>query len=443
MEIKVRKPKAGKKILHQITIVDPLTSGLSAGKIFKVSMDDVTDNNDLEEPGTLINQNVIDTINWREDQSLEFNKRSDDTLPNATDKTQIVTTIDGDTYVIPPNTTTKAAVKIGDTSKILKSTGKTHVEGDTLEYYNKDKELKMFSARTRIGARNPKTYEGEELVNNATYLEIKKAGTMEAYFNGNRKIEIDPNMMIFQNKNSIFQLKEDGVAEIYGSKNIRISSPNTLINESANKFNCNTELDQASYGNNSLRLQFFPNHMQVTTPYKEGTLLKVDKEGNITTNGGTSTVIDTSNITNYLTDYVKREELDNNGSGNSVQAYDWVTVENLSIMESYCQEYIQVSSFLEQMAFADVNYKARAIVSIDGEIRIHNGQGSILYSGCLDGESDILIFEETLNNGWNILLYNRVNGQNIEKLPTLYWPYLFLEDATIKNTICQWKVGRY
>ena len=65
----------------------------------------------------IITAERMEDVNWRDDDSLSFGKRGDNTLPNAKiEETQIVTKSDGTTWLIPP-------LGLGDARLLSATTG--------------------------------------------------------------------------------------------------------------------------------------------------------------------------------------------------------------------------------------------------------------------------------------------------------------------------------
>lgn len=81
-----------------------------------------------DEPGTPITVKNLNKGNWRDDDSVSFEKRKDNILPDAQEnETQIVTLANGETWLIPPVTSTDSTPK-----EIGKDTG-TKVKVNNIE----------------------------------------------------------------------------------------------------------------------------------------------------------------------------------------------------------------------------------------------------------------------------------------------------------------------
>ncbi len=73
---------------------------------------------DISEPGTKLNACLFKKINGREDESLEFKKQDNNSIPaSIIDTTQIITTNEGNVYVIPAGNE-KTPISITEGSKI-------------------------------------------------------------------------------------------------------------------------------------------------------------------------------------------------------------------------------------------------------------------------------------------------------------------------------------
>lgn len=271
MKVELRKRKLNN--LRKIIKVDELGNHLSFDPMF-VKIDEV-ENNVIQE-GTAITPEIINKVNWRDESKIEFALLDSNALPSAKEGVvQIVSKQNGEVWCIP---STQAPYPLGnvDLSQYMTKSGKVYARGKSLEYFNLDKEAKIFSTRTRIGA-IPVRVEDEAIFNDGTYLEFNK-DRMELYHQSAIfKITSEGKINLESPSSSSLNLRGGNIhigsnnkislqaAAINMSGDFSISTQNTSVEETSDhmKFNCHTNLTQASYGNQNFRLQFYPDYVRI------------------------------------------------------------------------------------------------------------------------------------------------------------------------------------
>lgn len=286
--------------------------------------------------GSPVTPEVLEQINWRDETILSFKVLTEDVLPTPVDGIiQIVAKPNQEIWAVTPSKNYPLGTI--NLNQFLKKTGVQYASDNSLNYFNLNKELKLFSTRTRIGAIPARVEEISNFQEDGTYLEMKNSGYIYFYINGKKKIEFNTekfnmehqNASIAINKegkidlcslNSLVQLKGsnlllyanqevsiNGDKEISLSSNgkINISSPTIKIQENTEgtKFNCFTELPEASYGNQSFRLQFYPTRVRIQDIENNLSILEVEKGGTVYINGNSGIIFENTiqgHIKNYL-----------------------------------------------------------------------------------------------------------------------------------------------
>lgn len=133
-----------------------------------------------------------------------------------------------------------------------------------MEYFNLDSSLKLFSTGTRIGT-IPLRSEETNVFNDATYLDFTD-DEIEGLVEGVTKFKISNERIIFTNDNSFINIDSSDNINIYHDSKSKIELDNERfyikgkdtdvgVSEDKTKFNCHTDLNNASYGNNKYRIQ--------------------------------------------------------------------------------------------------------------------------------------------------------------------------------------------
>lgn len=286
--------------------------------------------------GTPITPELIDHVNWRDETKLSFKILTEDVLPNAVDGVvQLVAKPNGEVWAITP--TGNYPLGTINLSQFLKKTGVQYAKDASLNYFNLNKELKLFSTRTRVGAIPVRVEENSIFEQDGTYLEMKNTGYIYLYANGVKKVEINPQKMNFTHQNALISINNQGKIDLtslnapiqlrgsslllYSNQEVSMSSdsdislnskgklsfssPNIKIQENTEgtKFNCFTELSEASYGNQSFRLQFYPTRVRIQDIENNLSILEVEKGGTVYINGNSGIIFENTiqgHIKNYL-----------------------------------------------------------------------------------------------------------------------------------------------
>ncbi|MDE5714738.1 MAG: hypothetical protein K2I42_01255 [Anaeroplasmataceae bacterium] len=312
MKLQLRKRKQNN--LRKLVKVDELGNSLSLDPMY-VKIEEA-ENNVVQE-GTAITLDVVDKVNWRDESYVEFTLLETNVLPSGKEGVvQLVAKQNGELWCVPP---TEAAYALGniDLSQYMTKSGKVYARGTSLEYFNLDKEAKIFSTRTRIGA-IPTRIENEAVFNDGTYIECRN-GVFDLYMSGAKVCEFTNDRMELKHMNAIFKIDSNGKINLEAPNssslnlrggNIFMSTPNkfslesnvlnltgkfslsssyTSVEETADnyKFNCHTNLSEASYGNGYFRLQFYPDYvriMDIRNPDSNRKVIQVNTDGTLLIN---------------------------------------------------------------------------------------------------------------------------------------------------------------
>ncbi|MDE5565470.1 MAG: hypothetical protein K2I77_00645, partial [Anaeroplasmataceae bacterium] len=327
MKLKLRKRK--NPTLRKLVKTDETGNSLNGEPLY-VLVEEVDQN--VTEEGSVITPEVIDKINWKDDSVISFKVLDDNTLPASKDGVvQIVAKSNGEVYAVLPNGISKSLGST-DLSQFLKKNGIQYSSDESLGYFNLNKELKLFSTRTRLGAIPPRTTESSSFQEDGTYIEMRSDGKICLYVRGQIEQEISPDKLLLSHKNSFIVIDKLGKMDLnsnnsslqlHGEKislyardkvsitgvkrlnlqsgeKFSIESNNTKIQETEDgtKFNCFTEYQEASYGNQNFRLQFYPDYVRLRDVNQNKNIIQMNQDGTIYLND-TSKVIDESTINNY------------------------------------------------------------------------------------------------------------------------------------------------
>ncbi|MDE5868330.1 MAG: hypothetical protein K2H02_05235 [Anaeroplasmataceae bacterium] len=332
MKLKLRKRK--NPTLRKLVKTDETGNSLNGEPLY-VLVEEVDQN--VTEEGSVITPEVIDKINWKDDSVISFKVLDDNTLPASKDGVvQIVAKSNGEVYAVLPNGISKSLGST-DLNQFLKKNGIQYSSDESLGYFNLNKELKLFSTRTRLGAIPPRTTESSSFQEDGTYIEMRCDGKICLYVRGQIEQEISPDKLLLSHKNSFIVIDKLGKMDLnsnnsslqlHGEKislyardkvsitgvkrlnlqsgeKFSIESNNTKIQETEDgtKFNCFTEYQEASYGNQNFRLQFYPDYVRLRDVNQNKNIIQMNQDGTIYLND-TSKVIDESTINNYIKNYL-------------------------------------------------------------------------------------------------------------------------------------------
>lgn len=238
--------------------------------------------------GTNITDQVLENINYKDDQSLEFSKLINNNIPTPQPgKCIIYSTSNGKLYcaISGYNPFEISAVTVSD---IIKKKGITYVSNGALEYFNLNNEMKLFSNSTKLGATPTRTSE-TNVITDATYFDIIE-DEITGLISGNEKIKIQENNIIFNNLNTEIKMDSNNKITIKSGTskleinsngfNIQTPSTNVELDSSNNVFNCHTSLSNASYGNNKYRVLMGDN-LVIKNNINNNTLLTINTNGEI------------------------------------------------------------------------------------------------------------------------------------------------------------------
>ncbi len=245
--------------------------------------------NNVTENGDLITTSILETINWRDEELLFSNAENIDTVEYDSTRNKIVGDKNGDIWVFPAGKK-KTKYKLTDLPDIdtanlnyVAASGITYANSKHLEYYNKDKEMKMYAVRAKIGAR-PTLSDTDALntTDRTTYMDIRNDG-IDLYHKGKESVRFRDNQISFK------YIPEGTSTSIY-----------SYIDVNGGKFNCNTNLSTASYGSNNFRMQCYEDKVQFTYIPENKTVFKIDKLGNIFKNGSSYKLVELNDLNNYV-----------------------------------------------------------------------------------------------------------------------------------------------
>ncbi|MCR4897840.1 MAG: hypothetical protein K5892_01305, partial [Acholeplasmatales bacterium] len=221
--------------------------------------------------GTLITDSVLGNINYKDDSHLEFSKISSESIPiPASGKCIIYSTSDGKLYcaINGYNTFEISAITASD---IIKKNGTTYVNNGALEYFNINNGIRVFSNSTKIGATPTRATETNSIID-AAYFDITD-DEIKAIINNSTKVDIEPDFIKLLHTSSSLELSNDRFILSGKNTNIEIDSTKT-------RFNCNTNLSKASYGNNKIRIELEEN-LDIKNILNNTNLFSISQSGSI------------------------------------------------------------------------------------------------------------------------------------------------------------------
>ena len=120
------------------------------------------------EEGTIITDTVLANINYKDDNRLEFSISNVDLTPNT--NKAIFYAKNGKLYCAIAGYAPLEITSLS-TSNFLSKTGTVYANNTSLDYFNINSGLKLFSNRTRIGA-IPQRQEENNTIDDATYFDF-------------------------------------------------------------------------------------------------------------------------------------------------------------------------------------------------------------------------------------------------------------------------------
>lgn len=253
--------------------------------------------------GTSITPEVIEKVNWKDAEGIEFVPMIQVNLPSAKEGiVQIVSKPNGEIWCIPALGTAEAFhlgyVNLED---LIKKYETNYIQGRTFEFFVLDKEAKFFAKRTRIGAIPVREQETKEFETDGTYIDINNSGNIVMFIKGAQAHEFTKDKVLLKNKLSTIGINSSGTIKLDATEanesvkvegaTFSISSKNTDVQEADlengvyTKFNCHTKLDNASFGNKDFRLQFYPDRVKLQNISQDKKLFEIDGSGNIAVKG--------------------------------------------------------------------------------------------------------------------------------------------------------------
>ena len=263
----------------------------STNEVITVEIDEV-EGNVLEE-GTKVSE-ILEALNFKEDETVQFTQLVDDILPTANDYVQIVFKSDGELWCVPPINSNISAFKINDKNNItfLTNVGTQFANGSNLTYYNTTNKLNLFATRARFGA-IPARAQDIDKYDDGTYIDFNNTGAIKFVINGELCHELTREKVELSHNGSEIRIAQDGKVYIRANDNNKgillegsmfgISSDNTFVEEAEGitKFNCHTKLDKASYGNSKFRLQFYDDSVRIRNIDTETDIVRVYENGSL------------------------------------------------------------------------------------------------------------------------------------------------------------------
>lgn len=391
MKLQVRKRKQPN--LRKLTKTDALGAPVSSEPLY-VLLDEAEDN--VETEGTAITPDVIDKVNWKDEACIEFTLLEGNDLPLQREGVvQIVAKQNGELWCIPPN---QEAYPLGslDLQNYMLKSGKVYVSGKSLEYFNINKEVKIFSIRTRIGA-IPVRLENSTQFDDGTYIEFDKSGYCKLFTlgtpafvltNERMEIKINESSIRFDRTGNIHlnaptkssDVSLSGKAVIIRSSKLSIqsddidltgkiciSNDNIKIQETSDgkKFNCFTNLEEASYGNKNFRLQFYPDCIRLQDVNNNKKIFQINQDGTIRIN---DTAIPTTHPLGFNQRYTTAPWGAIASIGNCVTAWDTANGGAIQFREQNTQLYVGIDGFFYQN---EGNYKVIDENSIESYIQAY------------------------------------------------------------------------
>ena len=222
--------------------------------------------------GTNITDNTLDNINYKDNQSLEFNKLINNNMPTPeSGKCLIYSTTDGKLYCAISGYNPFEISQV-TASDIIKKKGVTYVNNGSLDYFNLNNGMRLFSNSTKIGATPTRTTETNNILD-AAYFDITD-DEIKAIINNNTKIDItNDNIKLKQNDNSKIELLYDRFILTGKQTEVGIDSTKTT-------FNCDTSLNKVVYGNNKYKIEI-TNEIEIKNNQNNNTIIKINQNGEI------------------------------------------------------------------------------------------------------------------------------------------------------------------
>lgn len=238
--------------------------------------------------GTQITDAVLANINYKDDNSIMFSISNNDVIPDTNKAAFYVK--NGKLYCAIDGFSPLEITSLS-TSNFLPKVGTIYANNNGLDYFNLDSGLKLFSNRTRIGA-IPERQEETSSIADATFLDISteniigKVNNVEKFKLG-EKVE-------FKNNGSSINIDSDGDIDISHDNASKLElteekfllkgkSTDIGIDSTKTKFNCHTDLGNASYGNNKFRIQM-EDTLKIKNVSNNTNLVTVNTSGVITYN---------------------------------------------------------------------------------------------------------------------------------------------------------------
>ena len=238
--------------------------------------------------GTQITDTVLANINYKDDNTLEFSIANDDVLPSAG---KAIFYVKGGKLYCSIDGYTPLEISSLSTTNFLSKTGTVYANNNGLNYFNLDSGLKLFSNRTRIGA-IPVRQEATSSINDATYLDFSTENIL-GKVNNVEKMKIGEKVELKNNGSSI-NIDSDGDINILHDNASKLElteekfllkgkSTDIGIDSTRTKFNCHTNLGNASYGNNKYRIQM-EDTLKIKNVSNDINLVTVNTSGVVTYN---------------------------------------------------------------------------------------------------------------------------------------------------------------
>lgn len=250
--------------------------------------------------GTEITDEVLENINYKDDNSLEFSKLSTNTLPTPpSGKCIIYSTSNGKLYCAI-NGYNPFEISAVTASDIIKKKGTTYVNNGAFEYFNLNNGMKLFSNSTKIGAIPTRTTQTNN-ISDAAYFDITD-DEIKAIINGNTKLRVEADIVKLQHGNSSFEIDSssdisishgtDSKMELKNERFVLTGKQTELgIDSTKTELKCHTNLSKATYGNSNYRLEF-NNSINIKKLSDNSNLISMDSNGNI--------LLGTETLENYI-----------------------------------------------------------------------------------------------------------------------------------------------
>lgn len=209
--------------------------------------------------GTNITDEVLENINYKDDNSIEFSKLTSNNVPTPqTGKCLIYSTSDGKLYCAIDGYD-PFEISVLTASDIIKKKGITYVNNGALEYFNLNNSMNLFSNSTKIGGIPTRSTQTNSIID-AAYIDLT-SNEIKTILNGNTKIDIKNDYVkLFQNNSSIELLNNEINVNISNLFNVKNNSSNNIlsINQNGNILIGNTLLD--TYIRNIIQEEIFKFH---------------------------------------------------------------------------------------------------------------------------------------------------------------------------------------